>query len=79
MPIRVEINITGHLRDLYPHLGVVEIVESDSPLSVTEIIERLGISSGMVLFVTQEERIIGKKDLIDKDCKLNLISPPAGG
>ncbi len=79
MPIKVTVNITGHLRDLYPHLEARTVIESEGPFSAAEVIQRLGISSKMVLFVTKDERIIAKDTRLESDCEINLVSPPAGG
>jgi sulfur carrier protein ThiS len=79
MPIRIEVNTLGYLKDLYPHLSEVAIVESEEPLTVLEIIGRLGVSSRMVLFVTIDDRIVPRETLVEEACSLNLISPPAGG
>ena len=79
MALKVIVNITGYLRDLYPHLAEQEVVESDLPLTVSELIGKVGISPRMVLFAMQNERIIpGDRQLLD-DCEINLVSPPAGG
>ncbi len=75
----VTINITGHLRDLYPQVEALTVIESSQPLTVAELIDRLGISSRMVLFATISERIVSKDYLVDQECVINLISPPAGG
>jgi len=79
MPIKITVNITGYLRDLYPHLNPRSVIESKDPVKASELIQRLGISSKMVLFVTKEERIIPKDTRLDSDCEINLVSPPAGG
>lgn len=73
------INITGHLRDLYPQVEALTVIECNQPLTVAELIDRLGISSKMVLFATINERIVSKDYLVDQECSINLISPPAGG
>lgn len=79
MPIRLEVNTLGHLKDLYPHLTEMAHIDSEKPLTVLEIIGRLGVSPRMVLFVTIGDRIVPKETLIEKDCLLILVSPPAGG
>lgn len=75
----VTINITGHLRDLYPQVEPLTVIECDNPLTVAELIDRLGVSSKMVLFATISERIVNKDYLVDQECVINLVSPPAGG
>ena len=79
MPIKITVNIKGHLRDLYPHLKARAVIESEGPVTTAEVIGRLGISSKMVLFVTKDERIIPKNTRLESDCEINLVSPPAGG
>ncbi len=78
-PIKIEVNTRGHLKDLYPHLNEVAVIENEEPLTVLEIIGRLGVSSRMVLLVNIDDRIVPKETLVEKDCSLILISPPAGG
>ncbi len=75
----ITVNVKGHLRDLYPHLEARTVIESDGPLTISEVIRRLGISSKMVLFVTKDERIIPKDTRLETDCEINFVSPPAGG
>jgi sulfur carrier protein ThiS len=75
----VTINVTGHLRDLYPKVEALSVIECNQPVTVAELIDRLGISSKMVLFATISERIVSKDYLVDQECVINLISPPAGG
>ncbi len=77
--IAVTVNIFGYLKELYPHLSSVAVVELDRPRAVGELIAALGISSKMVLFATVEGRMVDKNRLLDHPCELNLISPPAGG
>ena len=79
MPIMITVNVKGHLRDLYPHLEARTVIESEGPVTTSEVIRRLGISSKMVLFVTKDERIIPKNTRLESDCEINLVSPPAGG
>ena len=79
MALKVIVNITGYLRDLYPHLAEQEVVESDLPLTVSELIGKLGISPRMVMFAVLNERIIPKDGKLFDDCEINLVSPPAGG
>lgn len=77
--LRVIVNIAGYLRELYPHLAEQEVVESDLPLTVSELIRKLGISPRMVMFAVLNERIIPKDGKLFDDCEINLVSPPAGG
>jgi len=79
MPIKITVNIKGHLTDLYPHLEARAVIKSESPVTASQVIQRLGISSKMVLFVTKDERIIAKDTRLESDCEINLVSPPAGG
>ncbi len=79
MPLIVTVNVTGYLRELYPHLAEQRVVKSDLPLRVSELIGKAGISSRMVLFAMQNERIIPKDRQLLDDCEVNLVSPPAGG
>jgi sulfur carrier protein ThiS len=55
------------------------VIESEGPVTAAEVIQRLGISSKMVLFVTKDERILAKDTRLESNCEINLISPPAGG
>jgi sulfur carrier protein ThiS len=75
----ITVNIKGHLRELYPHLDDRTVIESKNPVTPSEVIQRLGVSSKMVLFVTKNERIIPKNTRLESDCEINLVSPPAGG
>jgi sulfur carrier protein ThiS len=79
MPVKITVNIKGHLRDLYPHLEARAVIKSEGPVTAAEVIRRLGISSKMVLFVTKDERIIAKDTRLESNCEINLVSPPAGG
>lgn len=79
MSLKVTVNITGCLKELYPHLSEQEVVESDQPLSVSGLIGELGISPRMVLFAVLNERIVPKDRQLFEDCEINLVSPPAGG
>lgn len=65
--------------DLYPHLKARTVIENEGPITVSEVIQSLGVSSKMVLFVTKDERIIAKDTWLESDCEINLLSPPAGG
>ena len=56
-----------------------QTIELDQPETVHNLINRLGISSKMVLFATVNDRIVDKGTLIEQSCEINLISPPAGG
>jgi len=75
----VTINISGHLKDLYPHLEAQQTVELEQPVTVSGLIAARGISSKMVLFATIDDRIVDKQLLVEQSCTINLISPPAGG
>ena len=79
MSLEITVNIKGHLMDLYPHLGAITVIEYEGPVTVSEVIQSLGVSSKMVLFVTKDERIIAKDTRLESDCEINLVSPPAGG
>ncbi len=77
--LKVTVNLTGHLKELYPHLEEQTSIELVQPVSVFTLLSRLGISSRMVLLVTIGDTLIGKETIIDQPCELNLVSPPAGG
>jgi len=77
--ITVTVNITGQLRDIYPHLEAQQVVETDQPVPVSVLILQLGINTKMVLFATINNRIAEKNYLVEQSCELNLVSPPAGG
>ena len=77
--LKVTVNISAGFKELYSHLEDRLTIELDQPVTIYNLIGRLGISSKMVLFATINDRIIDKQTLIEQSCEINLISPPAGG
>ena len=66
--MRVEITHTGH----------VLVVESESPLTVSEILNSLDIPPSTVLAVF-EDTIVPHTSLINDDIRLDLIVVSSGG
>tara|TARA_B100001079_G_scaffold169744_1_gene145664 strand:- start:1862 stop:2062 length:201 start_codon:yes stop_codon:yes gene_type:complete len=60
------------------HLGEASQVESSDPISVSEILEKLGVAPSTVLAV-HGETIIPHTSIINADTKLELVVVSSGG
>jgi sulfur carrier protein ThiS len=60
------------------HLGEGTEVESSEPISVSDVLERMGVPPSTVLAV-HEETIIPHTSIIKSDTKLELVVVSSGG
>ncbi len=60
------------------HLGGIAQVESSDPISVSEVLEKLGIAPSTVLAV-HGETIVPHTSIIKNDTKLELVVVSSGG
>jgi len=60
------------------HDGEVLSVESEGPLTISEVLERLGIPSSTVLAV-HDDTIVPHTSRIESDLRLELIVVSSGG
>lgn len=77
--MQVTLVIHGHTAEYFPGKKNRHVVDLDSPASVREILERLGVRPELIMgvFVNGHRR---SKDYVPSDgAEVVLISPAAGG
>ena len=60
------------------HLGETSQVESSGPISVSEVLEKLGVAPSTVLAI-HEETIVPHTSIIKNDTKLEIVVVSSGG
>ena len=60
------------------HLGEIAEVESEDPISVSEVLEKMGVPPSTVLAV-HGETIVPHTSIIKNDTKLELVIVSSGG
>lgn len=69
----------NNLRSLYPQLPKESIVESDRPLTVSEIAIKVGIPTLMVVAGQIDNKLYQLDEIVGKDSEVVIYGPVAGG
>jgi len=78
--MRLTVNLSGHLKSLYPDLEQVMEIELEQPVTVRDLAIRLGISPWIVMSASIDDQLRDVDFLLQEDqTKVTLIGPMAGG
>lgn len=79
--MRISLRLSGSLRLIYPDKDENMIVETEGPITVRNLLYKLGISHFVATII-----LVDEKKIEDKDCLINgeevnitIIGPVAGG
>ena len=77
--MKYQINIANNLITLQPELPRYEAIQSQKPLTINEIAVRLGVAPLLIVVAVVDGAIHPLDKPIERDAKIGLLGPIAGG